>query len=178
VSRFRDGRFTTYTAHGTAGGLASDTVAAITDDAHGTTWFATPAGLSALSNERWRTYTTRDGLPSDEVNCLLIGSSGALWIGTGDGLALRADAASGRPGSRPLSPSEQVFGMAEDAGWLWLATSRRVLRVKEACCSSARDGPMSPVRAGGRPARREAKRHRSMATDREAIWPRPTPACR
>jgi ligand-binding sensor domain-containing protein len=65
----------------------SNTVFSIEDTADGTTWFATPDGLGALSEGKWRYFTSRDGLPSDEVNCLLEDSGGVLWIGTGDGLA-------------------------------------------------------------------------------------------
>jgi signal transduction histidine kinase/ligand-binding sensor domain-containing protein len=166
VTRLRDGRVTTYTA---THGLASDTVGSIVDDAEGTTWFATPAGLSAFSDEAWRTYTTRDGLPSDEVNCLRVGSSGVLWIGTGDGLAFRA---SGRIQPVPLgqlSRGEQVLGLAEDTGgWLWLATSRRILRVREASVGGAPPAEVE-VNEFGRPdglrGIEGVKRHRSVVAD-------------
>ena len=61
VSKFKDGRFTTYT---TANGLASNTISAILETRDGGMWFATPNGLSSFSNGQWRTYTTVEGLPS------------------------------------------------------------------------------------------------------------------
>jgi len=77
VSKFKDGKFVTYT---TADGLASNTVSAILDTRDGTVWFATPNGLSALSRGHWTTYATEDGLPSNSVNCLFEDSAGVLWI--------------------------------------------------------------------------------------------------
>ncbi len=127
VSRFKDGKFTTYT---NAQGLASNTVASIVEASDGTMWFATPNGLSAMSNDRWQVYTTRDRLPSENVNCLLEDSAGVLWIGTDDGLAFLS---SGR--IQPLSEvpallHEHILGVAEDRnGSLWIATSNHVLRV-------------------------------------------------
>jgi ligand-binding sensor domain-containing protein len=84
VSQFKDGRFTTYT---TTNGLASNTVSSILETRDAAMWFATPGGLSSLSNRQWRTYSTAEGLPSPEVNCLFEDSSGTLWSGTSAGLA-------------------------------------------------------------------------------------------
>ena len=50
VSRFHEGRFTSYSV---GDGLASNTVTSIADTADGTTWVATPNGLSALAGGRW-----------------------------------------------------------------------------------------------------------------------------
>ena len=111
ASRFRDGRFTTVDAQS---GLSSNTVVAIADTADGTTWFATPSGLSGLSPRGWRNFTARDGLPSDDVNCLLEDSAGTLWIGTGDGLALLDAEGLRVPRGLPVSLHEQIFGLAED----------------------------------------------------------------
>jgi len=73
VSKFKDGRFTTYTV---TNGLASNTVSSILETRDGAMWFATPSGLSFFSNGQWRTYTTVEGLPSLDVNCLFEDSSG------------------------------------------------------------------------------------------------------
>jgi ligand-binding sensor domain-containing protein/signal transduction histidine kinase len=128
VSRFREGRFTTYT---TADGLPSDTVTSIVESPDGTMWFATPNGLSALSEGHWRIFTVRDGLPSLDLNCLLTDSAGVLWIGSASGLALFTSGRIAVPRQIPESLREQVFGIAEDrSGWLWIATSNHVLRVK------------------------------------------------
>ena len=59
VSKYLDGHFTTYT---TAGGLASNTISSISETRDDTMWFATPNGLSSLSDGYWKTYMSQDGL--------------------------------------------------------------------------------------------------------------------
>jgi ligand-binding sensor domain-containing protein/signal transduction histidine kinase len=127
VSKFKDGRFTTYT---TANGLASNAISSILETRDGVVWFATPNGLTSLSNGQWRTYTTAEGLPSPEVNCLFEDSSGTLWIGTAVGLAFFAANHFQVPHESPDLLRGQILGMAEDkSARLWIATSDHVLRV-------------------------------------------------
>ena len=127
VSKFKDGRFTTYT---TTNGLASNTVFSILETRDGAMWFATPVGVSSLSNGQWRTYTTVEGLPSPEVNCLFEDSSGTLWSGTSAGLASFASGHFHVPVESPGVLREPIFGMADDKrGRFWIATAHHVLRV-------------------------------------------------
>lgn len=128
VSAFRNGRFTNYT---TANGLASNAVTSIAENSGGGMWFATPNGLNNLSNGQWHVFTVQDGLPSADLNCLLTDSSGVLWIGSSAGIAfLRANQIQ-IPREVPEPLREPVLGIAEDrSGWLWIATSGHVLRVK------------------------------------------------
>ncbi|MBV9613209.1 MAG: hypothetical protein JO091_12095, partial [Acidobacteriaceae bacterium] len=129
VSRFTNGRFITYTD---VNGLASNTVSAIEEGADGTMFFATPNGLSALSDDRWRVYKANDGLPPGAVNCLLEGANRVLWIGTAKGLAFLNSGRVEVPREMPASLYEEIFGIAEDgSGYLWIAASNHVLRVKE-----------------------------------------------
>ena len=94
------------------------------ESADGTMWFATPNGLSALSNGRWQTFMVKDGLPSDRVNCLLEDSAGVLWVGTDDGLAFFNSGRFQTPATVPASLHEQILGMVVDGtGSLWIATS-------------------------------------------------------
>lgn len=128
VSQLKDGRFTSYT---TAQGMSSNTVASIAEGFDGTMWFATPNGLSAFSQDRWKVLTIHDGLPSMDVNCLLEDSAHMLWIGTAAGLAFLTAGSVHIPPALPVTLHEQIFGIAEDGnGWLWIATSSHVLRVK------------------------------------------------
>jgi len=127
VGKFKDGHFTTYM---TTDGLASNTVSSILETRDGAMWFATPSGLSSLSNGQWRTYTMVEGLPSPEVNCLFEDSSGTLWSGTSAGLAFFASNRFQIPHEAPDVLREQIVGMAEDkSGRFWIATSDHVLRV-------------------------------------------------
>jgi signal transduction histidine kinase len=127
VSRFKDGRFTTFT---TADGLASNTVVSIVDAADGTMWFATPTGASSLSNGAWRRYSTVDGLPSNDVVSLLEDSDHNVWLGTALGLAV-VRGSSVHAGLRlPASLRGPILGLAEDtAHWLWVSTADHVLHV-------------------------------------------------
>jgi ligand-binding sensor domain-containing protein/signal transduction histidine kinase len=128
VSRLEDGRFTSYK---TSDGLVSNTITAIAESLDATLWFGTPSGLSSLSHGQWQTYTVQNGLPAPGVNCLFEDSNHTLWIGTAAGLAFFDSGNIRVPSDLPDPLREQIFGIAEDRdGWLWMATSSHVLRVK------------------------------------------------
>jgi hypothetical protein len=111
-------------------GLIANTVNSIVETPDGVMWFATPGGLSALSQGRWQSFTSADGLPSDDANCLVADSTGTLWAGTASGLAFRASPGFHVPAGAPAALRDPIFGIAEDrSGWLWVATATRVLRV-------------------------------------------------
>ena len=126
ASRFRDGRFTTVDAQS---GLCRTPSSRSADTADGTTWFATPSGLSGLSPRALaqlhgarRAALRRRELPARKIPRARSGSAPATdwpcWMRTGSGC---------RAGFRCPFTSE-IFGLAEDRqGWLWIATSARVL---------------------------------------------------
>jgi len=127
VSHLAEGRFTNFTK---ADGLASNTIASILEDREGTVWLATPEGLSAYRDERWRRYSTSDGLPANNVNCLLEDSGGTLWAGTSGGLAIRKGDGFSTPPAAPSALGDSVLGISDDAsGALWITTANRVLSV-------------------------------------------------
>jgi len=127
VSKLRNGHFTNYT---TTDGLAANAISAIAEGSDGTMWFGTPNGLSAMSQQGWRTYTGSDGLPSEDVDSLLQDSSGILWIGTAEGLAYLKDRQLHVSQTVPESLRAPIFGIGEDKnGWLWIATASKVLQV-------------------------------------------------
>jgi signal transduction histidine kinase/ligand-binding sensor domain-containing protein len=172
VSELRNGHLTTYT---TASGLSSNTVTSIAEGPDGTMWFATPNGLNALSKGRWRVFTVHDGLPSADLSCLFVDSAGVLWIGGAGGIAsLTSDHFEvQRDAPEPLRG--QIFGVAEDRnGWLWIATSNHVLRVKRN--SLLADGLSdADVReydlADGLLGMEGVKRHQSVVVDPQGrIW--------
>jgi ligand-binding sensor domain-containing protein/signal transduction histidine kinase len=172
LSRFKDGRFTTYA---TANGLASNPVRAILEGADGTMWFGTANGLSALRQERWTHYRSIDGLPSGGVNCLAEDSRGSLWIGTDNGLALLR---SGRLQLASVSLQalqEPIRGVAEDHhGGLWISTVNHILRVERDPLQEGSLGE-ADVRefglADGLRSVEGVKRHRPVFQDSgERIW--------
>jgi signal transduction histidine kinase len=155
--------------------LASNTVVSILEGSDGSMWFATPSGLSALSNGHWRTYATADGLPSENVNCFLEDSTGVLWVGTASGIAFRRSGGFHVPVSGPAPLRAQILGLAEDRyGSLWMATSSHVLRVNRA---RLLNGTLeeADIReyglADGLRGLEGVKRHRSVVTDSAGrIW--------
>jgi ligand-binding sensor domain-containing protein len=150
-------------------GLASNTVSAIEESADGTMFFATPNGLSALSNNHWRVYTASEGLPPGSVNCLLEDSKAVLWIGTAKGLAFFDSGHVQVPREMPESLYEEIFGIAEDrTGYLWIAASNQVLRVKrdallQGVMAEADVREFGP--ADGLVGTQLVKRHRSVIRD-------------
>jgi ligand-binding sensor domain-containing protein/signal transduction histidine kinase len=172
MSEFRDGRFTTYT---TANGMSSNTVTSIAEASDGTMWFATPNGLNALTRRHWHVLGVRDGLPSADVTCLFVDAEGVFWIGTSRGLAFLV---SGRVKvlRQTLEPlNEQILGMAEDkGGWLWIATSNHVLRVKrdKLLDTAITDADVNVYGlSDGLRGLEGVKRHRSVVPDAQGkIW--------
>jgi len=138
-------------------------------------WFATPVALSSLSKGQWRAFTTDEGLPAGNVNCLLEDSGKVLWAGTTRGLALYKAGRFVVPASAPASLREQVLGLAEDrSGWLWIATSNHVLRVKREKLMQGTlvDADLREYGfADGLRGLEGVKRHRSVVTDSQGrIW--------
>ena len=85
LSRYKDGVFTTFTAHD---GLAGDVILSLHEDAHGALWIGTDGGgMSRYRDGRFQTYNTKDGLPDDAVFAICTGPDGSLWVGTHAGLA-------------------------------------------------------------------------------------------
>ena len=172
VSKLKDRHFTTYTA---SNGLASNTVSSILETRDGAVWFATPNGLSSLSNGQWRTYTTRDGLPSPEVNCLFEDSSGTLWSGTSAGLAFLASSRFQVPYESTNVLRELIVGMTEDkSGRFWIATSDHVLRVRrdKLLTGAAKEADVREYdQADGLESTQGVKRSQSVVSDSAGkIW--------
>ena len=173
VSRYANGRFTTWTA---ADGLASNTVAAMLETAEGALWFGTPNGLSTMSGGVWRRLTVREGLPSNDINTLYEDVNRNVWVGTAAGLAVRPAGGALRAVTTPASLRAPIFGIAEDtSGGLWVATADRVLRTPRTRLVAGATLSELDVReyglADGLTSTEGVKRHRSMAADgRGRIW--------
>lgn len=128
VSKFENGHFQNFTVKD---GLASDTVTSIAGSPEQTMWFGTPKGLTAFSGGHWTTYGVAEDLPSAVVNCLYEDPEQTLWIGTAAGLARYSAGHVQTTHDLPASLTDQILGITEDRfGWLWIATSSHVLRVR------------------------------------------------
>ena len=66
-----------------ADGLASNTVLAIFEDSHGTTWFGTTDGLTRYDGKDFQTFTTEEGLAQNTIGLIFEDQRGMLWFGDG-----------------------------------------------------------------------------------------------
>lgn len=84
AARLRDGRWTTYTAKE---GLAGSIVYAIAQEAGGTLWFGTDAGLSWYDGNKFASLGPKEGL-GPNIFALAAAPKGELWAG-GRGMVVR-----------------------------------------------------------------------------------------
>jgi ligand-binding sensor domain-containing protein/signal transduction histidine kinase len=131
VSRFRSGMWHTFT---TKDGLPSDSISVITGNEAGLIFVGTPNGLAEFrpefKNDRWTSYNTHDGLPPGAIDSLFLDDSATLWIGTSRGIAFLRSGAVHVPLGAPTALYGDILGIAEKNGWLWIATSDHILRVR------------------------------------------------
>jgi len=127
LSRYKDGEFSTYT---NASGLPLNTVTSIAETSDRTVWFGTPNGVAVFADGQWRAYANDQGLPDGNVTCLASGSGGVVWVGTSKGLAFIQSGIAHYLRDVPDLLREPILGIQEDkAGWLWIESANRVLRV-------------------------------------------------
>ena len=83
VSRYADGKWTTFT---TADGLAGDVVYSIAQGPDEVYWFGTNNGLSRFDGANWKTYGVQDGLLGADVYSIAISADNEIWAGTKGGV--------------------------------------------------------------------------------------------
>ena len=127
LSRLRNGSWHTFT---TKEGLPSDSISVITGNESGLIFVGTPNGLAEFRNDRWTSYNTHDGLPPGAIESLFLDGSDTLWIGTSRGIAFLQSGAVHVPLGAPTALYGDILGIAEKNGWLWIATSDHILRVR------------------------------------------------
>jgi PAS domain S-box-containing protein len=130
VSRFKDGRFTTYTARE---GLVDDYVATLCKDGEGAIWIGTDGGLSRFKDGRFTNYTVNNGLRHNAIRALWADRDGGVWIGTNKGGLNRF-----KDGRLPAitvdgpAPTVEVVSICRDREQaLWLATYDGLFRLKD-----------------------------------------------
>jgi signal transduction histidine kinase/ligand-binding sensor domain-containing protein len=128
LTRLQHGSLKTFTVKD---GLPSNTISAIAGSGSDHIFVGTPNGVGELRDSRWTVYTTRDGLPPGAVDSLFIDTAGTLWVGTTKGLAFFQSGRIQVPAKIPDALSEDILGIAESEGWLWISTPSHVLRVKQ-----------------------------------------------
>ena len=108
-----------------ADGLSSDDVRDIHQDAEGSVWVATSAGLDQFHRSLVDTWSTREGLTADSVSSILADHRGRIWMGNEGGLDVLENGQihSYRPGSG--LPGQTVAGLAEDhLGRIWVGVDK------------------------------------------------------
>jgi ligand-binding sensor domain-containing protein/signal transduction histidine kinase len=127
LSRLRNGTWHTFTKKD---GLPSDSISVITGNESGRIFAGTPNGLAEFRNDRWTSYNTHDGLPPGAIESLFLDGSDTLWIGTSRGIAFLRSGAVHVPLGAPTALYGDILGIADKNGWLWIATSDHILRVR------------------------------------------------
>ncbi len=116
-------------------GSTGATIIDIDEDRQGRLWLsAQGTGLWRYdtATQQLRQYLHDEGhdhsLPNNQVNCTMVDQEGRLWIGTLGGLC-RYDATGDRFEHIRLDvPSQNIMGIIEDNGALWLSTERGIVK--------------------------------------------------
>jgi ligand-binding sensor domain-containing protein len=88
ISRFHDGRFTSFRSNQ---GLAADQVLSMAETPDGSLWVGTADGLTQLSDIKFPTFSQSEGLASPGALSVSMAPDGALWVGTTQGVSRYKD---------------------------------------------------------------------------------------
>lgn len=120
---------------GTAKGLPSNTVRALTTDADGRLWAATAGGLALRGSDYWLGFTTADsGLASNNLTSVTTDASGRIWAGTAaNGISIYEPANNDAPWSQQTTaaglPANAINDLTTDpVGNVWAATAAGLAR--------------------------------------------------
>jgi ligand-binding sensor domain-containing protein/class 3 adenylate cyclase len=141
----------TVTAWNNRGGLPSDTVLDVVQDALGYMWLASYDGLVKFDGQTFNLLSPLNGgFSGHSARVLKVGPKGELWVGTNtDGLYLQENGAFTHFGKGEGLPDLSVRALAFDSrGALWVGTANGVSRqendrfVAVALASKQADSPM------------------------------------
>ncbi|HEY1788207.1 MAG TPA: two-component regulator propeller domain-containing protein [Verrucomicrobiae bacterium] len=129
LSCFKDGKFI---GNDLTESLTNESVRDICEDGSGSLWFATQNELVRWQDGQLTKFTTANGLPNGGLTALYADDDNNLWIGTaGGGLDRYRNFRFRSYTSRQGLFSDDIFGMVEDHGWLWMSSPRGVFRVRK-----------------------------------------------
>jgi ligand-binding sensor domain-containing protein/signal transduction histidine kinase len=104
---------------------------AICEDAGGSLWFGGDAGLFRRRDGVIENLSNRRGFPSKSVSALYVDDKDTVWIGTrGEGLIRWHGKQWQRFGSQDGLYSNEILGIVEDHGWLWMTSTKGIFRVR------------------------------------------------
>jgi len=120
------GNWTTYTTLNTSGGLLSDKIRAIVQDADGNKWAATEGGgVSRFDGQYWIPYAVVHGISNDYVFDIAL-SGNVLWFATGGGVSRYANDSWTKYTEINGLAENYVISIASDTtGGIWCGTYNR-----------------------------------------------------
>jgi len=143
LNRFRDRRFTVY---GRKDGLSDDDIRALLEDREGALWIGASHGMTRLKDGR---FTALNEFSEDFVCALHQDREGTLWIATYGGGLKRWKAGRVTSYGPQTGLSEKIIFqvLEDDEGFLWLSSSRGILRVSRRELTEVAEGRLRRVSA-------------------------------
>jgi signal transduction histidine kinase/ligand-binding sensor domain-containing protein len=127
-------------------GFAPGVVRGLQRDDRGTLWVATASALARVSDGRLVRVERADGLELRPARAVHRDAGGTLWFGTaGSGLLRRAGGRFRAFGAAEGLPDQLYQVVADDLGYLWLGTSRGILRVSRSALEEVERGQRARV---------------------------------
>ncbi|MGH7980034.1 MAG: two-component regulator propeller domain-containing protein, partial [Limisphaerales bacterium] len=143
LSCFMDGRFI---GNDVTENLTNESIRDICEDGSGALWFAAQNELARWQDGQLTLFTTTNGLPNDGLTALYADADNNLWIGTAAAGLDRYR--NGRFTSYTRHQglfSDDIFGILEDRGWLWMTSSRGVFRARKSDFDAFDNGKLENV---------------------------------
>ena len=110
----------------------------IDEDRHGNLWFSTQGSgvwCYQRASRSWKNYRHQAGdtlsLASDQISCICITADHRLWAATESGLCLYDEAHDTFTPVHLDIPSSDIRGIVEDGQYLWLTTTKGIVRYNQ-----------------------------------------------
>ncbi len=142
LAHWKDGRCTVLSREN---GLKSDLIGAMLRSSSDDLWVGTLDGLARIRDGKLVLFTKSEGLSGDVITSLFEDTNHTLWVGTKDN-GLSRSSGNGFVSIRTPDLPREVNAIVQDAhGYLWLASSRGIVRVLASeltrCGDSSRCNP-------------------------------------
>ncbi|HTV41752.1 MAG TPA: two-component regulator propeller domain-containing protein [Candidatus Sulfotelmatobacter sp.] len=143
VSCFKDGKFV---ANDATQSMTNESVRDICEDGSGALWFALQNCVARWQDGQLTRFTAADGLPDSGFTALYADDDNTLWIGTaGSGLYRYRNGRFTGYTSRQGLFSDEIFGILDDDGWLWMSSSKGIFRVRKRDVDAFENGKIESI---------------------------------